>query len=106
MNGRVINVDVRYRAESSVCPEIISIDYDIQGVLDLMGISSKPLKKVTKVKTEKPHHKKSEYHFKTFQQDSSVYLEVTNAADKKYRSVHLTEDYETGSNNNATEYDC
>lgn len=75
---------MKYLAEPSVCPEIVSVDYDIQSVLDLMGISSKPLKKVTKIKIEKSHNKKSEYHFKTFQQDNRIYLEVTNAADKKY----------------------
>ena len=92
-NG-VINIDIRYIPDYLTTSEIQSMDYDIQSVLDLMGISSKPLKKVTKVKIGKSDCKKNKYSFRMFQQDHRIYIEVTSAENKKYRSVHFSENME------------
>lgn len=52
----IISAEVKQTCEfsyihSMVCPEINKINYDMYSVLDLMGISAEPLKKVTKVKS-------------------------------------------------------
>lgn len=94
ING-MISADVKCRYANilneeynPVCPNIVNITYDIRDILELMGISSKPLKKVKKLKIEKSHSKKSRYKFKLFQQHKNIYIEVADSADKKYRSVH------------------
>ncbi|MDE6789991.1 MAG: hypothetical protein K2J47_11855, partial [Ruminococcus sp.] len=61
-------------------------NYDMYSILDLMGISSEPLKKVTKVKV-KHYDNKKEYYFRNFQKNERTYIEVTGK-NKKYRSIH------------------
>lgn len=92
-NG-MINADVKYRMEgifreenSSVCPDIVKANYDMQSILDLIGVSSDSLKEVTEVKVENSDNKKNKYYFMGFQKNGCTYIEVTDK-DKKYRSVH------------------
>lgn len=87
----IISAEVKQTCEfsyihSMVCPEINKINYDMYSVLDLMGISAEPLKKVTKVKV-KHYDNKREYYFRSFHKNERTYIEVT-CKKKKYRSIH------------------
>lgn len=87
----MINVEIKCRSENifrdELCPEIEKVTYDIKGILDLMGISSKSLKKVSKVKVKNSDDRKNKYYFMGFEKNGHTYIEVTDK-DKKYRSVY------------------
>ncbi|MDE5772643.1 MAG: hypothetical protein K2I06_13655 [Ruminococcus sp.] len=90
-NNGIISAEVKQTSDfsyvhSMMCTDINKINYDMYSIFDLMGISSEPLKKVTKVKV-KHHNNKREYYFRSFQKNEKTYIEVT-CKKKKYRSIH------------------
>lgn len=90
-NKGIISAEVKPFCDFSyehhlMCTDTKQINYDMYSILDLMGISSKPLKKVTKVKV-KHYDNKKEYYFRNFQKNERTYIEVTGK-NKKYRSIH------------------
>lgn len=87
----MINAEIKCRSENifrdELCHEIEKVTYDIKGILNLMGISSKSLKKISKVKVKNSDDRKNKYYFMGFEKNGHTYIEVTDK-DKKYRSIH------------------
>lgn len=87
----MINAEIKCHLENSfgdeLCPEIEQVTYDIQGILELMDIPSKSLKKVSKVKVKNSDDRKNKYYFTGIEKNGYAYIEVTDK-DKKYRSIH------------------